>query len=69
MCSGNALRSSVAEALLKKLRSYIQIDSARINVVIPISEEQRDTYPKKTLTRMSRDLLKVQTANNLINMT
>jgi protein-tyrosine-phosphatase len=55
VCSGNAFRSPVAEALLKKLRPDIQIDSAGINVVIPISEgakkylskENADSYIKK----------------------
>ena len=55
VCSGNAFRSPVAEALLKKLRPDIQVDSAGINAVIPISEgamkylakENADAYIKK----------------------
>jgi protein-tyrosine-phosphatase len=55
VCSGNAFRSPVAEALLKKLRPDIQVDSAGINAVIPISEgakkylakENADSYIKK----------------------
>ena len=38
VCSGNAYRSPVAEALLKKLRSDIKVDSAGIHPAIPISE-------------------------------
>ena len=38
VCSGNAYRSPVAEALLKKLRPDVKVDSAGINPVIPISE-------------------------------
>jgi len=38
VCSGNAYRSPVAEALLKKLRSDVKVDSAGIHPVIPVSE-------------------------------
>lgn len=38
VCSGNAYRSPVAEALLKKLRPDIKVDSAGTHPVIPISE-------------------------------
>jgi protein-tyrosine phosphatase len=38
VCSGNAYRSPVAEALLKKLKPGIVVDSAGIDPAIPISE-------------------------------
>lgn len=38
VCSGNAYRSPVAEALLKKLKPEIAVDSAGIHPAIPISE-------------------------------
>ena len=42
VCSGNAYRSPVAEALLKKTRPDIQADSAGTNPVLPrISESAR----------------------------
>ncbi len=41
VCLGNAFRSPVAEALLKKLRPEIQVDSAGINPGIPIAEVAR----------------------------
>ncbi len=41
VCSGNAHRSPLAEALLKKLRPDLTVDSAGIRVVIPIAEEVR----------------------------
>jgi len=41
VCSGNAHRSPLAEALLKKLRSDLEVDSAGLHVAIPISEEVR----------------------------
>ncbi len=38
VCSGNAYRSPVAEALLKKVKPEIEVDSAGIDPAIPISE-------------------------------
>ena len=59
VCSGNAFRSPVAEALLKKLRPDILVDSAGINAVIPISEGAKKYLSKKTLTHILRGFLKV----------
>ncbi len=39
VCSGNSYRSPVAEALLKKLRPDVEVDSAGTHIAIPISEE------------------------------
>jgi protein-tyrosine-phosphatase len=47
VCSGNAHRSPLAEALLRKLRPDLQVDSAGLHVVIPISEEVRDYLAKE----------------------
>jgi len=41
VCLGNAFRSPVAEALLKKLKPEIEADSAGVNPSIPISEAAR----------------------------
>ncbi len=41
VCSGNAHRSPLAEALLKKLRPDLKVDSAGIHVAIPVSEEAK----------------------------
>lgn len=41
VCLGNAFRSPVAEALLKKFNPEIEVDSAGINPSIPISEATR----------------------------
>jgi len=41
VCLGNAFRSPVAEALLKKFRTEIKVDSAGISPSIPISEAAR----------------------------
>ena len=46
VCSGNAHRSPLAEALLKKLRSDIKVDSAGMQVAIPISEEAKKFLAK-----------------------
>jgi len=43
VCSGNAHRSPLAEALLKQLRPEWKVDSAGLRVAIPISEEVK-TY-------------------------
>jgi protein-tyrosine-phosphatase len=42
VCSGNAHRSPLAEALLKKLRPDLEVDSAGTHVAIPISEEAKE---------------------------
>lgn len=38
VCSGNAFRSPVAEALLQKFRPDVEVESAGTNPAIPISE-------------------------------
>jgi len=42
VCSGNAYRSPVAEALLKNLRHDITVDSAGTHPAIPISREAKE---------------------------
>ncbi len=46
VCSGNAYRSPLAEAILKKLRPDLEVDSAGLHVAIPISREVKN-YLKK----------------------
>jgi protein-tyrosine-phosphatase len=41
VCSGNAFRSPLAEALLKRLRPNVEVDSAGIHPVISIAESAR----------------------------
>ncbi len=41
VCSGNAFRSPLAEALLTKLRPDVKVDSAGLNPVIDIAESAR----------------------------
>jgi len=47
VCSGNAHRSPLAEALLKKLRPDLEVDSAGTHIAIPISEEVREYLAKR----------------------
>lgn len=62
VCSGNAHRSPLAEALLKKLRSDIKVDSAGTHVAIPISEET-----KQFLTRDNAQQYLKKTPESLDN--
>jgi protein-tyrosine-phosphatase len=47
VCSGNAHRSPLAEALLKKLRPDLEVDSAGLRVAIPIAEQVREYLAKE----------------------
>lgn len=47
VCSGNAHRSPLAEALLKKMRPDLQVDSAGLRVAIPISNHVREYLAKE----------------------
>ena len=47
VCSGNAHRSPLAEALLKKLRPDLEVDSAGMSTSIPISEEVKEYLAKE----------------------
>ena len=42
LCTGNACRSPLAEALLKKIRPDLNVDSAGFHVAIPIPKPVRD---------------------------
>jgi protein-tyrosine phosphatase len=46
VCSGNAYRSPSAEAMLKKLRPDLEVDSAGTYVAVPIAEEAREFLAK-----------------------
>jgi len=60
VCSGNAHRSPLAEAFLKKLRPDLEVDSAGIRTSIPISEEVKKYLAKENaaeyLKRFPEDL-------------
>ena len=47
VCSGNAHRSPLAEALLKKMRPDLEVDSAGIHVAIPIAQEVKEYLSKQ----------------------
>jgi protein-tyrosine-phosphatase len=42
VCSGNAHRSPLAEALLKKMKPDWSVDSAGVHVAIPVADEVRE---------------------------
>ena len=42
LCTGNAYRSPLAEALLKKIRPELTVESAGLHVAIPISRQVKD---------------------------
>jgi protein-tyrosine phosphatase len=60
VCSGNAHRSPLAEALLKKLRPDMEVDSAGWHVAIPIS-----TKVRKFLTKENAEQYLKKTPENL----
>ncbi len=47
VCAGNAHRSPLAEALLKKLRADVEADSAGLYMSIPIAEEVKRYLAKE----------------------
>jgi len=51
VCSGNAHRSPLAEALLKKMRPDLDVDSAGILTAIPIAEEIKKYLAKEDATQ------------------
>jgi protein-tyrosine-phosphatase len=50
VCTGNAHRSPLAEALLKKLRPDLEVESAGLHVAIPISEEVAEYLAREDAT-------------------
>jgi protein-tyrosine-phosphatase len=65
VCSGNAYRSPIAEALLKKLRPDLEVDSAGTEVASAVSEQARkyvteekaEKYLRKTPQSLDSKLL------------
>jgi protein-tyrosine-phosphatase len=47
VCYGNAFRSPLAEAILKKLRPDLEVDSAGLHVAIPISGQVQAFLAKR----------------------
>jgi len=60
VCSGNAYRSPLAEALLKKLKPEIEVDSAGINPpLIPISKDVRKFLAKENAEQYLKEVPEV----------
>ena len=60
VCTGNAFRSPVAEALLKKFRSDVEVESAGTNPLIPVS--------KDALYYLSKECAKKYVKDNTVNI-
>ena len=56
VCSGNAFRSPVAEALLKKYKPEIEVDSAGTNPSIPISSSARNYLVSENAQRFLKQV-------------
>lgn len=66
VCTGNAYRSPVAEALLKKLKSEIEVDSAGINPpLIPISKAARKFLAKENAEQYLKEVPEVLDSKKL----
>jgi protein-tyrosine phosphatase len=56
VCSGNAHRSPLAEALLQKLKPNWKVDSAGLHVAIPVSEEVREYLKKESAEQYLKNI-------------
>jgi protein-tyrosine-phosphatase len=56
VCSGNAYRSPLAEALLKKLRPDLEVDSAGLRAVIPVSRQVREFLVKRDAAQYLKEV-------------
>jgi len=66
VCSGNAYRSPLAEALLKKLKPEIDVDSAGTNPpLIPISKDVRKFLAKENAEQHLKDAPQVLDSKKL----
>jgi protein-tyrosine phosphatase len=55
VCSGNAHRSPLAEALLRKLRPDWVVDSAGLHVAIPVADEVREFLRRENAEEFLKD--------------
>jgi len=55
VCSGNAHRSPLAEALLRKFKPDWKVDSAGISVAIPIADEIREFLRNENAEQYLKD--------------
>ncbi len=67
VCSGNAYRSPLAEALLKKLKPEIEVDSAGINPpIIPVSKDVRKFLAKENAEQYLKEVPQVLDSKKLV---
>jgi len=55
VCSGNAHRSPLAEALLRKMRPDWVVDSAGLHVAIPVADEVREFLRREHAEEFLKD--------------
>ena len=55
VCSGNAHRSPLAEALLRRLRPNWVVDSAGLHVAIPVADEVREFLRRENAEEFLKD--------------
>ena len=55
VCYGNAYRSPLAEALLKKLRPDLKVDSAGLTIAIPVSGDIKEYLRKLNAVKNLKD--------------
>jgi protein-tyrosine phosphatase len=55
VCHGNAYRSPLAEALLRKLKPDLKVDSAGLHTAIPVSGEIREYLRKLNALKYLKD--------------
>jgi len=65
VCSGNAFRSPVAEALLRKMRPDIDADSAGLNPVINVAESARRYLAREDADRYVKQVSESLAEKNL----
>lgn len=65
VCSGNAFRSPVAEALLRKMRPDVEVDSAGLNPVINVAESARRYLARENAERYLKQVSESLAGKNL----
>ena len=68
VCTGNAYRSPICEALLKKLRPDLEVDSAGTKIVGKITKIAREYVKSEDALQYLKEKPKALTANNWISM-
>jgi protein-tyrosine-phosphatase len=65
VCYENAHRSPLAEALLKKLRPDLEVDSAGLHVAIPVSRQVKEYLAEQNAVQYLKDFPQSMNEKNL----